>query len=222
MNFLGVGPGEIVLILIVLLVVVGPERLPELSRQAGRLLVRGRDWFQNKPEMELMMRARQELEDELAAIRAGLREVQLVRDEVVGTARQLTDSVNPLVAARPNFTELIKAPAAAGQDEAEIGEPIPSSIRTEQTDEPNEPDAWDGQPGQPSATAELAQMSAFPSSQLENLSIQIQAIMIDLRALQQQLQQQGTLDSDWTPPSHGISLPDHPTAPPAPQPEEVA
>lgn len=215
MNFLGIGPGEIVLILIVLLVVVGPERLPALSRQAGRLLVRGRDWFQNKPEMEMMLRARQELEGELAALRAGLREVQLVRDEVMGATRQLTDAVNPLVSARPNFIELLNPKPEAPPDAA-----APDALVA-----PDAPAALDDPPVGAGilleSTAAPEPMIMLPVNQLETLGIQIQAVMEDLRALQQQLQRQGLLSDDWTPPSHGVSLPDQPPAPPASQPEEV-
>ena len=38
MNFLGIGTGELILILIIAAMVVGPERMVELSRTAGRLL----------------------------------------------------------------------------------------------------------------------------------------------------------------------------------------
>jgi Tat protein translocase TatB subunit len=37
MNILGIGPLELLLILGLALVVFGPERLPELARQAGRI-----------------------------------------------------------------------------------------------------------------------------------------------------------------------------------------
>jgi sec-independent protein translocase protein TatB len=221
MNFLGVGPGEIVLILIVLLVVVGPERLPALSRQAGRLVVQGRDWLQNKPEMELMMRARQEIEGELEVLKSGLREVQLVRDEVLGTAKQLTDSVNPMIAARPDFVKLINAQTVARQDEAALDEPIPASTPAEAVAAPDEAAIWEAQDHQATA-AEPEPMNALISTQLDTLGMQMQAIMMDLRALQQQLQQQGALASDWTPPSHGMNLPEHSPTPPASQPEEVA
>ncbi len=38
MNFLGIGAGELLLIMIIAAMVVGPERMVELSRSAGRLL----------------------------------------------------------------------------------------------------------------------------------------------------------------------------------------
>jgi sec-independent protein translocase protein TatB len=99
MEILGIGPGEFILILIILLVVVGPERLPDLARQAGRLLVRGRNWLQSSPDAAMVMRARQEIEQELATLRTSLLEVQSVRDEVLGAAKQIGAEVNSLTSA---------------------------------------------------------------------------------------------------------------------------
>ncbi|MFN8502451.1 twin-arginine translocase TatA/TatE family subunit [Kouleothrix sp.] len=99
MEILGIGPGEFILILVVLLVVVGPERLPDLARQAGRLLVRGRNWLQSSPDAAMVLRARQEIEQELASLRTSLLEVQSVRDEVIGAARQIEESVESLTTA---------------------------------------------------------------------------------------------------------------------------
>ena len=70
MELLGVGPGEILLILVIMLLVFGPERLPEFARQAGLFVVRVRDWIQRSPDAALVLRARAELESELQAIRA--------------------------------------------------------------------------------------------------------------------------------------------------------
>src|SRR6266508_5309093 len=93
MEILGIGPGEFILIMIVLLVVVGPERLPGLARQAGAILVRARTWLQTSPDAAMVLRARAEIEAELASIKNSLLEVQVVRDEVMGAAKQLGDSV---------------------------------------------------------------------------------------------------------------------------------
>src|SRR5690349_19089362 len=99
MEILGIGPGEFVFILIILLVVVGPERLPDLARQAGRMLVRGRNWLQSSPDAAMVMRARQEIEQELASLKTSLLEVQSVRDEVLDAAKQIGAEVNSLTAA---------------------------------------------------------------------------------------------------------------------------
>ncbi len=36
MNFMGIGPGELLLILLIALIIFGPGRLPELGRALGR------------------------------------------------------------------------------------------------------------------------------------------------------------------------------------------
>ncbi|HEU5103827.1 MAG TPA: twin-arginine translocase TatA/TatE family subunit [Roseiflexaceae bacterium] len=135
MEILGIGPGEFILILILLLVVVGPERLPGLARQAGSFLVRVRNWMQTSPDAALVLRARQELEAELASIKTSLMEVQVVRDEVMGAAKQLEDSVGAITSTKIDLNPQIKPPAettiatdgqalSAGQDLPDGGESV--------------------------------------------------------------------------------------------------
>src|SRR5262245_18173205 len=124
MNFLGVGPGEVILILIIALVVVGPERLPGLARQLGHALVRVRNWMQTSPDAALVLRARQELEQELAQLRSSLLEVQNVRDEVLVVAKQIDEALSPIASIRPpSFSDLIKEPADKPQPRADNGLP---------------------------------------------------------------------------------------------------
>src|SRR5262249_34932575 len=107
---------------IILLVVVGPERLPGLARQAGQMLVRVRNWVQKSPDAALVMRARQELEQELATLKTSLLEVQNVRDEVLGAAKQIEETVSELTWAKLDVGSLLKAPSASSN-----GQPTPSS-----------------------------------------------------------------------------------------------
>jgi sec-independent protein translocase protein TatB len=111
MEILGIGPGEFILILIMLLVVVGPERLPGLARQVGGFLVRARNWLQTSPDAALVMRARAEIEAELASIKTSLMEVQVVRDEVLGAAKQLEDSVGSISPPKFDLNSLVNPPA---------------------------------------------------------------------------------------------------------------
>src|SRR5215510_11416567 len=123
MNFLGVGPGELLLIFIVTLLVVGPERLPGMARQAGRMLVRVRNWMQTSPDAALVLRARQELEQELAQIRSSLLEVQSVRDEVLDVAKQIDDAVSPIASIRPpSLSDLMKEPTDKPQPRTNNGQ----------------------------------------------------------------------------------------------------
>lgn len=83
MNFLGIGPGEFFFILIVALLVVGPERLPGFARSIGRNIVRLRNWMNTSPDAQLFMQVQRELQGEIEDIRSTLRqELQSVRAEV--------------------------------------------------------------------------------------------------------------------------------------------
>lgn len=209
MEILGIGPGEFVLIMIVLLVVVGPERLPSLARQAGRALVRARNWVQSSPDAAMVLRARQELEAELANLRSSLLEVQSVRDEVLGAAKQIEESVE-------SFASATKAEL---NEFGSIGTPPPTTGPASALPAPdgNVPLA----PGLPTTNGALpaADPPADPASPpdpaaLASIEVRLQAIMSDLFALQAQLQQRGLLDADWQPPSWGVQLPAEPPAEP--------
>jgi hypothetical protein len=67
--------------------------------------------MQTSPDAALVLRARQELEQELAQIRSSLLEVQSVRDEVLDVAKQIDEAVSPIASIRPpSLSELIKEP----------------------------------------------------------------------------------------------------------------
>jgi len=247
MEILGIGPGEFMLILIVLLVAVGPERLPGLARQAGRLLVRGRNWLQSSPDAAMVMRARQEIEQELATLRTSLLEVQSVRDEVLGAAKQIGAEVNSLTAAtKAELEELgkiappkpanppqeIEATLASAQSEPGVEEQAPPESPA---DEPAEQaaetavaaPALDGTGEQASETPHQplpfdAELSAEPApaarAVFQSIDLRLQAIMTDLFALQEQLKQRGVLADDWRPPSWNMQLPgEAPADHPAPR-----
>ncbi len=60
------GPAEIVVILVVALIVLGPHRLPEAGRQVGRALAEVRRWSQS-----IQSEVRSVMEDEMAPPAAG-------------------------------------------------------------------------------------------------------------------------------------------------------
>ncbi|HEY3227958.1 MAG TPA: twin-arginine translocase TatA/TatE family subunit [Roseiflexaceae bacterium] len=229
MNFLGVGPGELLLIFILMLVVVGPDRLPGLARQFGRWLVSIRNWMQNSPDAAVVLRARQEIEQELALLKSSLLEVQSVRDEVLGAAKQLNEAVSPLTTAVPSLNDLLTPPAgtaqtvnangqaaapmtadeltaAAGDSAApapEIG--VPEIILPEP--DASETAAMDTDAPEIAAPAPVGTRAGLTTGEIEEFSLRIQAVMADLYALQEQLKQRGLLDADWQPPSWNINLP---------------
>jgi Sec-independent protein translocase protein TatA len=250
MEILGIGPGEFFLILIVLLVVVGPERLPGLARQAGRFLVRARNWLQTSPDAALVLRARAEIEAELASIKNSLMEVQVVRDEVMIAARQLGDSVNSIAPPKLDLNSMINPPAeqtiAANGQAALSGETpalLPDGTPAAGTpldqlstiEVPNGSGAPIQPPAEAPATNGLSGLtydsggsaptiaaSAAPAlGELESINIRLQAIMADMWALQQQLKQRGALDETWQPPSLDVQLPTPEITAPAEPPSVV-
>jgi sec-independent protein translocase protein TatB len=245
MEILGLGPGEFFLILIVLLVVVGPERLPGLARQAGQFLVRARNWLQTSPDAALVLRARAEIEAELASIKNSLMEVQVVRDEVMGAAKQLGDSVNAITPPKLDLNSMINpateptitanGQAVAGGESpalmlpngtAAAGTPLDQRSTLElpngssaPTQLPAEAPATNGLSGlahvSSGSAPAIASSTAPALGELESINIRLQAIMADMWALQQQLKQRGALDQTWQPPSLDVQLPTPETAAPA-------
>lgn len=212
MEILGIGPGEFFLIVIVLLVAVGPERLPSLARQAGKLLVRGRTWLQSSPDAALIMRARQEIEQELATLKSSLVEVQSVRDEVLGAAKQIGDSVGSLASTRIDLDDIpsIAPPTAVGEPAPELppaAAPTMASAAVEPADTPPAAALPPAPPAPTNGVAGPAQLAASQAQAFASIELRLEAIMSDLFAIQEQLRRRGVLDDGWQPPSWGVSLP---------------
>ncbi len=82
MNFFGIGLFEILLVLVFALVVLGPERLQTLGRQAGKLTAQWLAWQQSSPELQAVQRIRSEFEAE----------INVLRDEILRAKQQLNVS----------------------------------------------------------------------------------------------------------------------------------
>jgi sec-independent protein translocase protein TatB len=104
MNFFGLGIGEILLILLIVLVVVGPERLPGLARQTGLLIARVQSWLQRSPDAMMIMQARKELEKEIDNLRGELVRMQQAQAQLVSSAKQGLTEIKESV--EQPFTEL--------------------------------------------------------------------------------------------------------------------
>src|SRR5206468_5389327 len=87
MNFLGMGPLELVLIVVLALIVFGPAKLPEIMGQVGKAIGDFR-------------RATSDLSDEFnRTIKAELQEGRSVFDEARAAVSEVQTSVNSVVVA---------------------------------------------------------------------------------------------------------------------------
>ena len=124
MEFLGVGPAELLLILVIALIVVGPERLPEIARTIARTLNNLRAMSQNLTA---------EWQQELTAvndIKAGAQELQQSLAEPFKAAQaDLQQSVTePLKEAQADVRRAFSQPLAPPPSTtAEAPAPPPST-----------------------------------------------------------------------------------------------
>jgi len=121
MNFLGIGPAELVLVIIIALVVLGPERMVETSRTLGRLYARWRQgWGKEVEEMTL------ELRREIARLQ---REVDEIRREAERPLKMLMATEIPLDPKERRAGEPSRSKQEIAQDStSEPGETEPSSL----------------------------------------------------------------------------------------------
>jgi sec-independent protein translocase protein TatB len=119
-----VGIGEILVIVVVCLMVFGPERLPEVARQLGRALGKLRITTQS---------ALDQIRDE-----ANLQELNLPDLRVGSLRSQARDYVRELMDIEGQMDELRKATDAAGND-APTGQDVP--LTAEVGPPPVDPDA---------------------------------------------------------------------------------
>jgi sec-independent protein translocase protein TatB len=91
-NFLGIGPAELLVILVLALLVVGPNRLPEMAAQLARFLRAFRRYSANVTrEFNETMR---ELEHEYDDMRGEWKDVGQGLDETARTVNKELDSAS--------------------------------------------------------------------------------------------------------------------------------
>lgn len=249
MTIFGIGPLELLLILILGLLVFGPERLPEVGRFLGKQLARLMAWQQQSPEAQMIQQMRSEFEREILELRDELvrtrQQANVLTDvqklgEETRTLLSLKTPVGTVVAGETRVTpaggDAGGAPVIGGAPPSE-GPRVPSEsyLRRRQFLEDEAlhtlPDPADsaaqtayGVDGSSQAAAPAGDgarngewRAALPEETLtiapapgagvvehELLLLQVQALMADVHALQEQLRARGLLDPDWQPPSHAM------------------
>jgi sec-independent protein translocase protein TatB len=116
-----VGTGELIFILVIALILLGPERLPEIARGVGKTIRQLRDALQNmSSEFGEELASMQEVGQD---IREGIRAVQDVRSlprTLVGSAAApLLETVEPLKATVKEAKEAVEAISSPAILEAE-------------------------------------------------------------------------------------------------------
>ena len=110
-----IGVGELTLIAIVALVVLGPERLPKAARFAGLWVRRARaQWDSVKQELERELEAeelKRSLQDVQASLRQAETELRSTQQQVEQGARALHDDVSRDIDIRASATPLERAHA---------------------------------------------------------------------------------------------------------------
>jgi Tat protein translocase TatB subunit len=98
----GIGTPELLVILIIALVVVGPQRLPELGRTVGRAL---REFRKVQDEVRGMVKTG--IGDDLADVR---KEVRGTADELKRTSKEITGGVKDATDVKPLFPSTKRGP----------------------------------------------------------------------------------------------------------------
>ena len=143
MNFLGVGPFELLLVLVIATIVLGPERMAQAGRMLGQLYAQYRlRWQKDVDEMT------RELRRELAMLQQEVEDIRQTAESEIKTAQTALESAaNVLEDAGDELTKPIAAKdvtpappdAPAGTEPVAAGEPdLPAeepALAEDETDE---------------------------------------------------------------------------------------
>jgi len=118
LNFLGIGPAELIFILVIALIVFGPKRLPEIGRTLGKTMRE----FRSVSE-ELTSQLREELE-------TASKEIEAVSEDVKGTLEAASVEVQP--ASEEAKSELVGSKPIQSAIEDVAGDGLQAAEQTSQ------------------------------------------------------------------------------------------
>ncbi len=117
MGVLGIGLPEIILVLLVAVIVVGPKRLPEFAAQIARLIRQMRGYAtdvttQMRSELDELTREYEQMRKELEEVReTAVKDVDSITREVESTVRDVPAIIESSAEPAPE-----KRPPASGQE----------------------------------------------------------------------------------------------------------
>lgn len=119
----GIGPWEIILIMVIALLVVGPRRLPELMRDLGKFLAQFRSVTDE-------MRRELQLDEEVRRLRETVHELQDVSAQAMRKMMQEVEAETKRLAAEEGAPERLSAPTGtpAGSPEPTSGAAEPARL----------------------------------------------------------------------------------------------
>ena len=152
-TILGIGPLEILLIVILVLLVFGPERLPGLMRQAGQGVRRLRDFYVNLSK---------DLRTELEPFQEEIRVLQDVTNELRRDLEVIREAADIRTAIPPIAIDGSK-PAAAGAAAAAAVKTTPAKAPATTATPAATPGAGEGTGGGPQKAAAPGRMLPAPN-----------------------------------------------------------
>lgn len=234
MDFLGVGPFEFLFILLVSILVLGPERLQQAARSLGRLFARVMAWQYQSPEAQMIQQIRNDFEQEIVDLRNELiraRKQLDIREEVKDIHQELQSS---LTLSNPPGNPVARDPVVSPYQHSYQ----PATMPHTDVSQPHSHPMGTGGDGRILATPDASNGVAFsadhdPDRQLllnflqtptdesdpsmlsmnmnaasiQALAQQLEMVMADLHTLQEQLRDRGVLDADWQMPSEANAVP---------------
>jgi Tat protein translocase TatB subunit len=143
--FSNIGVTELVVILLLALLVVGPERLPELGRKLGKTLRDIRKAYENLtkdlgPELRSIQQTTQELRDSVEAVRSIPQDmVQSIAkaadlDSTIAELKGVTGSLDGVGQTLSDVAKVVKEPVTATVDTAYSSVPV-SLAKAEKAEE---------------------------------------------------------------------------------------